>query len=417
MGTQNYIAKFDANGNATTDSIAFDNGIGTFRIKNPDGNNTVGLEVHMKPTLTRPGFILMDNRNAPAVDGGSMVTHYAWTGVESDPTGRTQQGAYSFSWVNANDRAAKWELWQRCPTTAGGAETLVVLKSVPEDNSGNTDSLGKAFFRFGPEPTLPSDRVHLVDGNLRLQRSSAAQKIRFFEGATEDWTIEQKTSRELAIDAPANRNLLLLSAGTGGKLGVGEASPQSRLHVKTMDAEIFRVERSGATAPGFYTFSSSAQMTGDSADLRIVCETSGTGVLVQSKDSSGALHTLGLDKNGNVGVGRADPSHPLHMSSGAHVTSGGVWTNASSRECKENICDLTTEEAIEVLSKLNPTKFNYKIDEDEKQLGFIAEDVPDFVATKDRKSLSPMNIIAVLTKVLQEQQRRIEELKNSMVYR
>ena len=37
-------------------------------------------------------------------------------------------------------------------------------------------------------------------------------------------------------------------------------------------------------------------------------------------------------------------------------------------------------------------------------MGFIAEDVPDLVATKDRKGLSPMDIVAVLTKVLQEQQ-------------
>jgi hypothetical protein len=44
-------------------------------------------------------------------------------------------------------------------------------------------------------------------------------------------------------------------------------------------------------------------------------------------------------------------------------------------------------------------------------LGFIAEDVPDLVATADRKGLSSMDIVAVLTKVVQEQQRTIEQMQ------
>jgi hypothetical protein len=54
-------------------------------------------------------------------------------------------------------------------------------------------------------------------------------------------------------------------------------------------------------------------------------------------------------------------------------------------------------------------------------VGFIAEDVPDLVATKDRKGLSPMDIVAVLTQVLKEksqviedQQRTIEALEKTL---
>ena len=35
--------------------------------------------------------------------------------------------------------------------------------------------------------------------------------------------------------------------------------------------------------------------------------------------------------------------------------------------------------------------------------GFIAEEVPELISTKDRKGLSSMDIVAVLTKVVQEQ--------------
>ena len=55
-------------------------------------------------------------------------------------------------------------------------------------------------------------------------------------------------------------------------------------------------------------------------------------------------------------------------------------------------------------------KFAYKADPTERHVGFVAEDVPDLVAQKDRKTLSPMDIVAVLTRVVQEQQQRIEEL-------
>jgi hypothetical protein len=102
------------------------------------------------------------------------------------------------------------------------------------------------------------------------------------------------------------------------------------------------------------------------------------------------------------------------MASGAHVTVGGVWTDASSREYKDDISALTTEEAFDTLRELNPVKFAYKVDRTEKHVGFIAEDVPDLIATKDRKGLSPMDIVAVLTKVVQEQQKTIADLSEKL---
>jgi hypothetical protein len=42
-------------------------------------------------------------------------------------------------------------------------------------------------------------------------------------------------------------------------------------------------------------------------------------------------------------------------------------------------------------------------------VGFIAEDVPELVAMEDRKGLSAMEIVAVLTTVVQEQQEVIQE--------
>ena len=117
---------------------------------------------------------------------------------------------------------------------------------------------------------------------------------------------------------------------------------------------------------------------------------------------------------GNVGIGTTNPVYPLQMGSGAYVSSGGVWTNASSREYKKDIEKLTGDEAVDALKKLRPVKFSYKINSKERHVGFIAEDAPDLVATKDRKGMSSMDVVAVLTKVVQEQQRTIAELSRKV---
>jgi len=119
-----------------------------------------------------------------------------------------------------------------------------------------------------------------------------------------------------------------------------------------------------------------------------------------------------IESGGNVGIGNFNnPSHPLEMASGAHVTAGGVWTDMSSRDYKENIQDLTSAQALTTLLELKPKQFNYIVDPEETYLGFVAEDVPYLVATNERIGLSPMDFVAVLTKVVQDQQKMIKRLE------
>jgi hypothetical protein len=47
-------------------------------------------------------------------------------------------------------------------------------------------------------------------------------------------------------------------------------------------------------------------------------------------------------------------------------------------------------------------------------LGFIAEDVPDLVATKARQSIIPMDFVAVLTKVVQDHETRERDLRKTV---
>ena len=111
----------------------------------------------------------------------------------------------------------------------------------------------------------------------------------------------------------------------------------------------------------------------------------------------------------------ASPGYTFVVGTSNAYCDGGAWVDGSSREVKENIEELTSAEALQAFAKLEPVKFNYKQNKDETYLGFIAEDVPDLVATKDRKGLSPMDMVAMLTKVVQEQQKVLQEQKTAIV--
>jgi hypothetical protein len=120
-----------------------------------------------------------------------------------------------------------------------------------------------------------------------------------------------------------------------------------------------------------------------------------------------------IDYSGNVGFG-ITPTYPLHMASGARVTVGGMWIDASSRDYKEDIQELSAAAAISTLQGLNPVTFKYKAGENERHVGFIAEDVPELVASQDRKGMGPMDVVAVLTKVVKEQQEINRELMQKL---
>ena len=72
---------------------------------------------------------------------------------------------------------------------------------------------------------------------------------------------------------------------------------------------------------------------------------------------------------------------------------------------------MSAADALAAVMQLEPVTFRYKAEQDEDYIGFIAEDVPSLLATNDRESLSAMDVVAALTRVVQEQQRRIEELE------
>ncbi len=93
---------------------------------------------------------------------------------------------------------------------------------------------------------------------------------------------------------------------------------------------------------------------------------------------------------------------------GGHIVfQNGHLVNSSSRSIKEHIAPLSTQKAFEAFRKLQPVTYEYKSNRGDTAVGFIAEDVPELVAMPTREAIDSSEIVAVLTKVVQEQDRRI----------
>lgn len=183
-----------------------------------------------------------------------------------------------------------------------------------------------------------------------------------------------------------------LTINTDGNVGIGTLTPARNLHVHGNE-----IHSSGGGA-GF-SFSDR-----NVADL-VNSPTNGERWVLYSANQMAHLwsgsNKLSVSKTGDLTV--------------VGKLSATTVTQTSSKTLKENIAELSAQEAVAALTDLSPVKFNYKADDtQELHVGFIAEEVPALVAMADRKTLSSMDIVAVLTKVVQEQQQAIAQLTSEM---
>lgn len=208
-----------------------------------------------------------------------------------------------------------------------------------------------------------------------------------------------------------------VDVAASGNVGMGTASPQLKLHVfstATTDSNLGLGPEPGNTSsgvgPGLNMGYSGASLGRGACFINSRADSGSAAPNPSLRFWTNDVQRVIIDNDGNIGIGVADPTDAINHSSGAKLTAGGVWTNASSRDKKQDIFDVTSEEAAAALKDLTPVHYTYKVDTNEKHVGFIAEDVPEIVATPDRKSLSPMDVVAVLTKVVKDQQKTIDQL-------
>ncbi|HKO57901.1 MAG TPA: tail fiber domain-containing protein [Thermoanaerobaculia bacterium] len=331
--------------------------------------------------------------------------------------------------------------WQLTANDSGGgankfsiddvtnSKTPFTITAGASTNSIFVDSTG----RVGLRTSTPVLDLHISTSNTPAIRQEQTNAGGFTAqtwdiGANEaNWFVRDVTGGSrlpLRIRPGAPTSSVDISAS--GNVGIGTASPDTLLDVERTDtaATIIRVNANntagiailransgnGTTSPRFSYFEAMSDESGG-ADWRTGLHGSKDYRISDFATGSEANRVFISATNGNIGLGgQTSPTSPIHHLNGATLSSGGAWINASSRDLKDDICDLEANAAEETLKQLNPVTFRYKAEPASTHVGFIAEDVPNLVATQDRKGLSAMDIVAVLTKVVQDQQKTIEQL-------
>ena len=273
------------------------------------------------------------------------------------------------------------------------------------------DSTGRVGLRTGT-PVLD---LHISTGNTPGQRYEQTSAGGF---TAQTWDVAGNEANFFVRDVTGGSRLPFrirpgaptssIDISASGKVGVGTASPTETLHV------VGAVKVTGTVGTVTANTVSMDYLT-NGGRLVAFGPSAGTAatfnLVLRSSDSSIGTTAMTFDSSARLGLGVTAPTNPIQHSNGAFLSAGGVWTNSSSRDLKQDIRELPADQAFTTLKNLNPVTYAYKVDPDEHHVGFIAEDVPDLVATQNRKGVSPMDVVAVLTKVVQEQQNTIDELK------
>jgi hypothetical protein len=286
--------------------------------------------------------------------------------------------------------ASYFTLWD----TDGGRTPFTIEASAPS-NSLYVEDGGN----IGFGTATPVVDLHVKSGNtptLRLEQDGSSgftPQTWDVAGNETNFFIRDATNGSqlpFRIRPGADSNSLFIDSDND--IGIGTQSPSYPVHLLTnssTNAEIL-AERTGGTQ---------AQMGAAASLVYIGARTNHEVRFQVNSDWRIRLNPTSNSKVLEVRLGAG----------GGAYSDGADWFPSSSREVKENIHSLTDAEALRALNGLNPVTYNYKINKKEERAGFIAEDVPELVAVNGRKHLNAMDIVAVLTKVVQKQQRSLRE--------
>jgi len=290
-----------------------------------------------------------------------------------------------------NDSNNGGDSYFRIEDTTAGRNPFTIAAGAPS-NALYVGTNGKVGIGTG----APTGDIHVTSGNnptLRLEQNGssgftaqtwdlAGNEVNFF---LRDVTNGSKLPIRVRAGAPDNS---IFVANTGF-IGLGTAYPNYSLHAYQANSGAFFVTERGDGATTEFVSTENYGIFGTRSNhpvrLRVATK-----------------HILEINGSGNY--------LQVYNSSGTALGNyNGTWNDSSSRDFKENFADLTDSEAEKAFETLKPVKYNYKDQQDDERVGFIAEDVPELVAMKDRKSLCTMDIVALLTKVLKKQQKTLDQ--------
>lgn len=237
------------------------------------------------------------------------------------------------------------------------------------------------------------------------------------------WTndINLYTAHDLDINFITS-DVSRMSIDGGGNVGIGTTNPDSKLDVNG-NLEVGTASRGAilhsSNSDNLYLYT----YTNTPNPNFFIGYGTGDGGQDLTKEYIKAFEGHISLMNANVGIGTLNPQYPLHMVSGAHVTVGGMWTNASDRNLKENLVPINPLWYLEQVAQLPLSTWNYISEGSEiSHVGPMAQDFyaafglgedDQHIGTVDANGVA-LAAIQGLYQLTQDQQTQIESQQETL---
>ena len=308
---------------------------------------------------------------------------------------------------------------------------------VEEENTTDISNVDTA----GPEieegeNTTAVSGVDTTEPETEAENTTAASGVDTTELETEEVSFtDMIVVLQPTVDAGRQQGSINIDGDAffGGNIGVGTMNPNQGLHVVVNNENTSSIERIAT----FHHMTTGTARDGIGASIGIGAEIDTGGVeegRIQysfpdmSNNSIDGLmefqthddNSLGtrLAINGsNVGIGTENPTYKLHING---TSAGTSWINFSSRDYKVNIKKVKESKHYEMLSKLMKltlTTYNDKKEyggDDTTRLGFIAEEMPEEVLSKDGKGVDVYGLITFTIGAMKAQQKMIQKQQETI---
>jgi hypothetical protein len=355
-------------------------------------NQPVWLEIQVRPGAETGSFTTLTPRQALTAAPYAWALPYFYTRYA--PGGPNIFGGHPLNSISAGVSGAV--------ISGGGSQAEGYFNEVTDNFGTVGGGLGN---RAGNSTSFPDDAILATVGGGRNNTASG-------EGSTIGGGGFSTASGVYATIAGGYGNM---SSGYLGTVGGGSSNSSSGQYATVPGGSL-------NTAAGAYSFA---------AGRRAAAAHEGAFVWGGSVDaavSSPAANTFSVRAPGGIWLGTTNsPSIPagrfLNTSTGAYLTTGGVWTNSSDRAGKINFTQVDSLSVLERVAALPITSWSYRAeDASVRHIGPLAQDFyaafglgqgETSIATVDADGVALASIQG-LYRLTQEKDARILELEAAL---
>jgi trimeric autotransporter adhesin len=367
--------------------------------------------------------------------------------------GNTFESGLVFGRAGSNQPPFDGGIFYNVSNTPGGMQfrnkgglTRMVIHDDGNLSFGTSTNPARFFVALGtPSALTPfGNSTMVLDGGnashyLNMMSNGSEQGLLFGNNlSNRDGGIFYSNSDRAFSFRTANASNRLLIDNLG-RIGVGTATPNFRLHVVTNDAQNFGY-REGILIENIATGTDGGGLinTGEAAISFKNAGANGTGTnqwmvgLNQNRNfafaygsefAGGSITKMVIDSTGNVGIGIVSPTFQLQLSQNSAAKPGSnTWTVSSDERLKKDMHPF--EDGLDVLEKINPIWFTYTGAENHPQEQFVGATAqaiqkvaPYMVTSLKEKSTVGDNLLGVdygplqfiMVNAIKEQQQIIKQ--------